>query len=239
MGNVWVQAKTVLHYEKQGKHETAEAGEWVEIGKHQARQWLASGQAVIPKPDTRAEVEEYDVCGVRVRVPVGPSAGWGGDPDDDAVHAAFGDLADKLTFTWGEPALTHDYTVIWKPPSPVVPAAVKMGLARLHSFEDTDAEPWEMVAMLASEDKWADSFGSDGERARTEAAIGDLRIPVYDTRLLWVRRTERTEAVIARWVEELRQGADEQHAFLRALYAERVLMCTMPTGWQGKHREWR
>lgn len=239
MAKVWVQAITALHYENQGVHCTAEPGEWVNVGKHQARQWLASGQAVIPKPATRAKVEEYGLCGVRVRVPLVASADWGAQIDEDTDKAAFGDLADKLTFTWGEPAITHDYTIIWKPPAPVIPAAAKVGLARLHSFEGTDAEPWEMLAMLASETKWANGFGSREERDKTEAAIGDLRVPVYNTALLWVRRTERTEAVVARWVAELREGADERHAFLRALYAERVLMCTVNMDWQRKYVEWK
>jgi len=233
MGKVWVRAKTVLRYEEQGRRVTKMPGEWAEVGKHLARSWLDHGQAEIPKPDTRAEVQSYDRCGVRVRVPIGPN-----DARSPVDTSTFGDLADELAFTYGEPAVPYDYTVIWKPPSPVVEQAVRVGLTRLHSFEDTDAEPWEMLAMLASELRWAESFGSEEERAKTEETIGDLRLPVYDTDLLFVRRTKGTEAVVARWADELREGADERHAFLRALYAERVLMCTLGTDWQGKHREW-
>ena len=241
MGKVWVRAIDVLYVNENGQRVTKRAGEWAEVGKHQARMLLASGQAEIPKRDTRNEVQEYDQCGVRVRIPLAPLSShipWFHRADFTIDISVFGDLADKLVFTQGEPAITHDFTVIWKPSTPVVPHAVEMGLARLHSFEDTDAEPWEMLAILASETEWADSFGSDEERAKTEGAIGDLRIPVYDTNMLWVRKTERTEAVIARWLTELRQGADEQHAFLRALYAEHVLMCTLPANWAGKHKEW-
>ena len=241
MAKVWVRAKGVIYVNENGQRVTKHAGEWAEVGKHQARMLVASGQAEIPKQDTRNEVQEYDQCGVRVRIPLAPLSGHiprSHQADSIIDTSAFGDLADKLIFTQGEPAITHNFTIIWKPPSLVVPCAVETGLARLHSFEDTDAEPWEMVAILASETEWADSFGSDEERAKTEDAIGDLRIPVYDVNMLWVRKTERTEAVIARWLVELRQGADEQHAFLRALYAEHVLMCTLPANWVGKHREW-
>lgn len=239
MGKVWVRAVTVLHVDESGQKKKKRPGEWVEVGRHQARLWLASGQAEIPKISTRNSIQDYGLCGVRVRIPLFPLSNQIPQYQDSAIDiSVFGNLADRLTLSYGEPAITQDYTIIWKPPLAIVPGAVEMGLIRLHSFEDTDAEPWEMVAMLASETEWANSFGSDEERTKTESAIGDLRIPVYDTRLLWVRKTERTEAVISRWAAELRQGADEQHAFLRALYAEHILMCTLPANWLSKHREW-
>jgi len=241
MSKVWVRVISIIYVSENGEMVTKRAGEWAEVGKHQARMLLASGQAEIPKQDTRNKMQEYGQCGVRVRIPIAPLSSHiprSHQADSTIDTSAFGDLADKLAFTQGEPAITHNFTVIWKPPSLVVPCAVETGLARLQSFEDTDAEPWEMVAILASETEWADSFGSDEERTKTEDTIGDLRIPVYDTNMLWVRKTERTEAVIARWLAELCQGADEQHAFLRALYAEHVLMCTLPANWAGKHKEW-
>ena len=56
---------------------------------------------------------------------------------------------------------------------------------------------------------------------------------MYDTSLLWVRRTEATLDLIGAWAEELRHRADRDHAFLRALYTRSVLLATLPPEWVG------
>ena len=89
-----------------------------------------------------------------------------------------------------------------------------------------------MLGMLASDTMLARDIGSDEERAKTEELIGDLRLPVYDTNLLWVRQTPATGYVMRMWANELAHGADEQHSFLRAIYSTRILLCTLPPQWQ-------
>ena len=129
MGKVWVRAVDVFYAEKNGQTKAVEPGMWAAVGKHQARTLLANGQAEIPKEDTRAEVQGFEHCGVLIR---------GGDEADTDAFAGFDG---KLRFDYGPPALPFDYTVIWKPPFPVTAHSIEVGLARLYSFEDTDAEP--------------------------------------------------------------------------------------------------
>jgi len=211
-----------------GRSKDYQPGDWFQTGKHHARQLIASGDAIIPKVSTRLEVQGLDRCGVVVR------------SEQEVPLDGFESLAEHLRFEYGPPAVPFDYTLIWKPPTPVSKQAVEMGLARLQDFDGEEgAEPWEMLAMLVDEDTIAAHVGSKKERAKTKRAVGDLRLPVYGTDLLWVRRTEATVRVIEAWADELMERADEQHAFLRALYGEPVMMCTLPPNWAAKYGKWR
>ena len=106
-----------------------------------------------------------------------------------------------------------------------------LGFLRIEAHDGYDA--FEMAAQLKSGYPLAESAGTPEERALTLATLGDLRIPLYDTSLLWVRRTEATLDLIGAWTEELKAGADRDQAFLRALYTRRVLLATLPPEWVG------
>jgi len=220
MAKVWVRAKGVIYVNENGQRVTKRAGEWAEVGKHQARMLLASGQAEIPKANIRNDVQVHGVCGVLIR------------SSEIEDLTPLGDMADNLRIVYDVPSVPFPYTAIWKPPARINRNAIKIGLMRLQSFEGTDAEPWEILGMLAGDDVLARDMGSDEERAKTKRMIGDLRLPIYDTGLLWVRQTPATGYVMRMWADELAHGADEQHSFLRAIYSARILLCTLPPRWQ-------
>jgi len=105
-----------------------------------------------------------------------------------------------------------------------------LGMMRL---DDSEYPAWEMVARLESFQRLARDVGTPEEQALTLAALGDLRLPVYDAGMIWVRRTPTTEEVIQLWRAEIEQGHDPQHAFLRAVYSRPVALCTLPADWMG------
>ena len=138
----------------------------------------------------------------------------------------------ELPITYGKLSLPYACTLIWVPGTKVSQQVVTQGFARLLSPQDTSVA-WEILAMLVDRNLLASSVGSKEERARTLKEVGDLRLPVYDVRALWMRRTDAAKRLVARWAREVEQGADKQHAFLRALYGEGAMLCTLPPGWQG------
>jgi len=179
--------------------------------------WLAQGVADIPEVHRRAKALELEKCGVVVRGDVMP------------LKNAFG----VLRYQAGEPGLPYPYTAIWNPSLAVPLRGIEAGFVRLMSAElYPGGDTWEAVMPLVSLKAQAGDVGSPEERAKTEEAVGTLRLPVYDTRLLWVRKTPATEKLVEMWATELAAGADEQHAFLRALYASRIMICTVPPNWQ-------
>jgi hypothetical protein len=228
MAKVWVKACSLVRVEEGGRLATKYPGDWFQVGKHDARKLLAEGKAEIPREDVREEVEGLDRCGVLVRT-------------ERAVPVVvFGELERTLRFKFSpQPALPFEMTFIWTPGVRINERAVKAGFASLMDFEGTGEEAWEVIAMLASETALARDVGSIVERRKTRAAVGDLRLPVYDTGALWVRRTPATLRVVGRWADGLLEGADERHAFLRALYSERAMTRTLGPDWCARFADFR
>lgn len=219
MGKHWVRARTNLsRYDMDGAYRTYHPGDWFECRNQELRA-LLERRAV----DTTAAVirEEFAFEDAAVLV----LAGHVPDGLDDygiTVHHG-----DRL-------ALPAERVLLWTGAN-LTAEAVALGLARLEATPDTLG--WEMVAMLKGARLLARNVGTQGERDRTLAVVGTLELPVYDTDAIWVRRTDATEEVIQLWQDELDAGADPAHAFLRAIYTRRVLLCTLPADWIGA--SWR
>jgi hypothetical protein len=214
---VWLIARSKVRIEERGQLVSKEPGEWFQTGKMQAREFLAQGRAEIPRDDIRNDVRSLDQCGIVTPHEIDPP----------------GDLGDILGgFEHGELCLPFEYTMLWDGVTNVNPKTIEAGFVRLMSFEgEPGAEPWEVLAELASDDLTAQNYGGEEERAETEEVIGDLRVPVYNDGVLWVRRTDATEAMVESWAEEVEAGADRQHALLRAIYTAHPMVCTLPAGW--------
>lgn len=89
---------------------------------------------------------------------------------------------------------------------------------------------WEAAAPVWSYETLASDAAAGAERERTEALIGDLRVPLYEVGLLFVRRCEAGEQLLEAWERE-RAGGHGQLAFLRALYEVKPLFLALPRSW--------
>lgn len=220
-GAARVRLLAIKHISRGGKLQTFHPGDWVRVGRQTARAWIAAGEADYPGLDkVEAIVGKCKNCGVLVR----------GDRKA-AVHIVrkYG----RMKTVGGKlPSLPFGRTLVWKPGLALTPAQAAVGFSRIESTgQGYDA--WEVAAMLLSDRALAAHHGLEKEKRQTKAVIGDLRIPVYDTRAVWVRRTETTRRLVKDWAAEIEAGANEAHAFLRALYSHPVLVCTLPAGWVG------
>ena len=227
MAKVYVKAKSIIRETNEhGVPVSYHPGSWVAVHKSRARQLVASGQGEIPRQDRLKETLQFDDCGILVL--------------SDALPALtfLGHVETLLKTKSGHTIeLPWTCTMFWKSSvTTVTEHAVIAGFSRLLDFEDTGQPGWEILAMLVDENKTAQDYGSDEEKAWTLSAIGDLRIPVYDTTLMWMRRTPNTESLVEKWRSEIEDGADEQHAFLRALYTVRAMTCTLPPNWHLRYQ---
>jgi hypothetical protein len=220
---VYVRLRTVKHIRTAGVQKTYHKGDWVNVGKQTALAWLADDSAEIPGPDaSKMEVVKKLLgpgCGVRVRSKTFKSGS----------KSSFGNCLRALKFSSGPIALPYRYTMLWRPPAQITPRLVLIGFSQIGPKQKGQLS-WEAVARLMIGNKMARDVGTPEEQAKTKALIGDLRVPVYDTEVLWFRRAERTERLVRRWTASIKAGEDEAHAFLRALYIEGVLLCTLPAG---------
>lgn len=119
-------------------------------------------------------------------------------------------------------------TLWWDPAVPLRLELVPVGFNFLHH--------WHVAAPLYDYNTLAFQHGTIEERLATTAAIGDLRVPLYETRALFLRRCDETNALLAAWALEREGGGDERLAFQRALWTVKPLILPLPITWiEGKH----
>lgn len=90
---------------------------------------------------------------------------------------------------------------------------------------------WEVACPLWDYEQLAIHIGSTKARERTQVLIGDLRVPVYESRIVWVKRCRAGEALVDAWNVERESGDDDRLCFLRALWQVKPLICATPTTW--------
>lgn len=155
---MWVRLNVIKYLDERGKSVTHYPGEWVQVGRQEAESWVVCGDA------SRPDMPDWDVlpgCGVvKTGEPRHPLTGL-----------------DQVTSS--EPALTYPKTLVWSG-VPFRQDLVAVGFKLL--------DMWELVIPLAEYDILATDVGTQVERDATRSIIRDLRVPVYDTRLMFVRR---------------------------------------------------
>ena len=92
-------------------------------------------------------------------------------------------------------------------------------------------EKWEVAAPLYDYKMLAITTGTEKEREKTKMVIRDLRAPMYDTRLMFVKRTKNGQELLKQW--NLEVGEERRLAFLRALYKVKPLVLALPATWMG------
>jgi hypothetical protein len=189
-------------------------GEWVEIKKQLAGLWLASGQAEILRHDIRAKVVQLSACGVVIT---------GGDvkAGRDLLTSRMGD---GLAVQSGALSLPFPQTLLWDTRAPLRTDLMMVGFHRLTSG-------WQVAAPIWKYRRLASGIGTAEEREITQAIVHDLRMPVYDPGVVYVRRCPQTQAFIEQWIAERERGPSDKLAFLRALYLAKPIVCALPVTW--------
>lgn len=208
---VWVQLRTVKQLEIGGKPKRFAPGDWVEVGKQAAMLWQADGSAFIP---VKAEAQT---------VPTGCSVAIiGGDNRSQFTHMSL--QLDNVQVS-NAVVLLSPRTLNWEISYRVRMELVPVGFHLL--------EKWQVAAPLWSYTELARDVGGDKERQATEKVIRDMRVPLYDTRLLFLRRCAETEALLEKWAtEQAAHNGDKRLSFLRALYQVKPIICALPAEWQ-------
>jgi len=226
VARVHVKAVTlIMAADEHGSLKTYHPGDWVPVSKQRAIELLETGQAELPDEAQvqRALTEDLGDCGIYLR-----------DGTIRDASAALDGLEVDVTEYSGSLRLPYARTLLWHPRQPLQRKQIALGFARV---EDTGRyASWEVAVMLRSNELLAFRVGDQAEQRKTREAIGDLRIPVYESSAVWVRRTNDTEQMIGAWEAEMQESEYEDLSFLRALYRNRVLLCSLPAGWLGRWR---
>jgi hypothetical protein len=212
----WVRLKGIKYVEIQGKQHTFHKGDWVEVGQQTAMAWVAEDMAEIP------DVQQF---GTLLTNDAGVFAVSAGQVESNVLGVA----ESRLAFRWGAVReLPWTHTLLWEPGAKLRPEILPAGFDHLKTWQ-IGTPLWDAVQLACN-------VGSEAERERTQRVIRDLRVPLYDQRLVFVRRCGDTEEFLYVWEEERAAGGDEKLAFLRALYRQKPLVLALPTWWSRGER---
>lgn len=214
-----IQLKAIRYTRKAGVQITWRPGDWLEVGKDIGQQtallWVAEGAASMPHL-SQAE---------RLTTLVGSNLGVvirGGDFKEASKQVP----REHLEVVEGDIELPFARTLLWDPSAPLRSELIPIGFHRLESG-------WQIAVPLLSYEKLASNIGTPKDRARTAKVIPDLRIMVYDTRLVYIKKCDDTQRLIDLWSKE---PGDERLGFLRALFAVKPIICALPQKWVGDSR---
>jgi hypothetical protein len=210
---MWVKLKTVKAFPVHGRMTTFYPGDWVDVGRQMAQLWLSQGDAEIPDPDVVNSLIDA-TSGVLV-------LGEMPDAKREQLRQAYTHLL--ISETLDGPALPYSETLIWNPVAPLRLELISVGFRLL--------EKWQVVVPLWDYDELAAHVGSESDREAAQAVVRDLRVPLRNPNLLFVRRCEDTQRLIARWRELVADGRDNRLALLQAIYEAKPVVCDVPTTW--------
>jgi hypothetical protein len=201
---VWVQLRKSMYLTENGRNRPFQPGDWVQIGKQLARAWIADGTAVSPFPADLAVEEPAGTCGIMM---------FGAAERPDVGVPVEDD---------GRWELRWEKTCFWDVRAPVNPAMYAIGFHLVGR--------WEAAIPLWDYTQLAESEPDSGDVDKTRAVIRDLRVPMYDHRLMFMRRCEATRRLLEAWEQE----GPGRLAFLRALYRVKPLILALPVTWTGQ-----
>lgn len=202
---MWVRLRSIQYIEANGVQVTYRHGDWVNVGKQTAMRWLIEGAADLPTK----EIDKFigDGAGVVVQ---------GKAFDTMPVYPG-------LKVVVGDPCIAFERTLIWDTSIAVRMELIPFGLSLL--------DRWQVAVPLWSYDQLAVHVGSEADRAMTLSVIHDLRIPMYDDRVIFAKSCPEVGEVIKRWRVDVAAGCETKHAFLRAVYTVKPFILALPLTW--------
>jgi hypothetical protein len=204
MGKVWVQAITNYHLDDHGKLVTKVPGDWFELGGQDAKNAQAAGQIVIHNPVYRDALIPPE-SGIVLRKP---------------IKFVYESVPITVSAT---PVLPYSKNLIWHPDFGLDVGLIPVGLSLL--------DRWEIAVPISDYNLLARDIGTDEEREQTVKVIHDLRVPVYDTRLIFARNCLAIQQLFEAWLKE---AGDERLSFLRCLYQIKPYVLALPSIWLKK-----
>lgn len=215
---MWVQLTSTQYITERGLQRAYHPGDWVNVGRQTAALWISRGEARLPEQTRYGKFPGFDGAGLLLLT--------GDEQLLEGYRQRMSPLA-WLSVSRGESrSLPYRRNLILHPAVKLNPERVAIGMNLLLT--------WELAVPILDYEQLACHIGSEDERSRSGQLLPDLRVPLYDTRLIFARKCKETQLLFDRWEEELAPGGDERHAFLRALYRTPLLVLALPITWTGR-----
>jgi hypothetical protein len=201
---VHIQLTSSKYITVNGQQRSFEPGDWVYVGKQTARDWIAAGQAIDPFANMKSVEAPPGSVGMML---------FGKGPDPDIKVSVSRDAAWEMRW---------EYTLFLDTTAPARRELIPAGFGLL--------KRWQMAVPLWDYRYLAASEGTEKLQERVKSIIHDLRVPLYDTRMIFAARCRETEMVMEMWQAE----GGTRLAFLMALYRVKPFVRALPCTWTGQ-----
>lgn len=200
--NVWVKLLSPIELSGQ----LVPAGDWLPMTRPEAKQRLIRGQIEIPRPDVLQTVQELTDCAF---VLIGANQQL-----KQKIRTLYPGVP-IVSYTKGCPE--YGRFLLWD-----ISAKLRLDLI-LVGFQLL--KKWQLAVPLGDYNTLAEDIGTEKGRREAKEIVKDLRVPIYDSRVMFVRQCPETRNLFDLW------GGGGQLKFLEALYQSRPIVNALPPIW--------
>ena len=210
---MWIQLTTPKTVEVMGVTRHYKSGDWIEVGKQTAIQWI--NQGIARRVDFNPNEEYIDLSAGIVLV---------GTVNQNMLDNIKHDIPGIETTNSDKPELLYSENMIWTNGTSVKREIIGIGFKLLND--------WQIACPLHSyDDLIVHQKLTKKEKDYITSVIHDLRVPFYNTNLMFVRRCSETKELFNQWQIEQEQIKNTDLAFHVAYYKTKPVMCALPTNW--------
>src|SRR5690606_30872001 len=212
-GTMWVKLLQSKIISVNGTPTRFHKGDWVDIGKQSALRFIAEGSAEKPGYNLSGEYIDY-TSGMLV---IGSL--------DNSTTAQINESIPEFEIAFGtKPELLFSETLIYNSNANYIrPELIPIGFKWLDKFQ--------LCVPLFDYKTLAIHVGNNNDRDIAKNILKELRVPLYNTHLIFARRCDETKELFTLWQEYSEQITDTNLAFLCALYQVKPVHLALPSEW--------
>lgn len=209
---MWVKLLKHQRLEDRGIVKQYNPGDWIEVGKQTANLWISQGIAINPRYDLSKEYVDSTAGIVLVN-----------SINERLLANIKQDIKHINSQQSDKPDMIYSENMIWSNGVGVKRELVPIGFKLLKN--------WQLALPLYDYDILATHLGTDEEKKYVKSIIHDLRVPVYNTNLMFIRRCDETRELLNQWELERQLVSNVSLAFHVAMYKTKPILCALPTSW--------
>lgn len=212
---MWIKLKSAQTIDVNGTPTRYFPGDWIDVGNGYAHRLISQGLAEKPGVNVLSELVDY-TSGMLV---IGSLDTNHQQQIKSTIPHIEIMLGDELEIPFSETLLYN---------SKLKKLRVEMlpiGFKWLKSFQ--------IIISLLDYTTLAIHLGNSNDQLKAKEILKEMRVPVYDTNLIFIRRCDETKELVSQWKENRTIFTDDKLAFLCALYQVKPLHLALPNTWIG------
>lgn len=210
---MWIRLKVPKTLEVSGVTRHYKPGDWVEIGRSTANTWIQQG--IAERVDYDVNKEYVDLTAGIVLI---------GSINQNLLDNLKQDIKGIEIANSDVPEMYYSENMLWINGIDIKREMVGIGFNLL--------KKWQVAIPIYDYDKLAVHIKSTKkEKEYIESVIHDLRVPVYNTNLIFIRRCSETKELLEQWEKEKELIKDDKLSFQVAYYKTKPTLSALPVNW--------